>query len=372
MTNQSNSDGKSEPEIFTLAGREIVVHPSGSRIGQVYYAYRLSFEGYDVFIHKDMTPKNDNPQIWVDYRAESVLKYGGLYEAQNVLLDFLSSLGFTKVRERPSRIDIQVMTDVLARKFVSLFLGDHDVGKACRFTIDGKKKACGKVIESFTIGSKERVQLCVYDKREEIRKKYNIETAAKYDKTIENIGLGWWDDVKRAVTRVEFRLGREALKALGVESLEDFRRRERAIVEYLTKKWFRLLEAPKVRGTEDYATIHSDWVRVQKLFFEYFSCAEVPKVEWQKPTRVSVDCNARIKQGLGNLAIAAVAQSGEQQSPHALRNRTCELVHYSKDDVEKYNQRIRRIEVEKGFRFVPQEQTVVGWDGELVTFPLRR
>jgi hypothetical protein len=369
MTRQSNPDGESESEILTLAGRKIVVNPGGARIGQVYYAYHISFEGYDVFIHRDLTPKNDNPQIWVDYRAESILKYGSLYAAQDVLLDFLSSLGFTKVGERPSRIDIQGMIDVPVREFVKLYLADHDVSKGRKFTINGKKRAWGKVIETFKTGTDNRLELDIYDKKAEVRKKYNDETAAKYDKTIENIGKEWWES-DRPVTRVEFRLGREALKAIEVESLKDFRKRERAIVEYLTHKWFRLLAKPKVRGTENEADIHPLWERVKNLFFEYFSGAEVPKVEWQKPTCVSVDCNARIKQGLGNLAIAAVAKSGEQRNPHALRNRTCELIHFSTDDVEKYNRRIRRIEVEKGVKFV--EQTMVGFDGQELTFHMRR
>ena len=369
MTRQCNPDDKSEPEILTLAGRCVVVHSGGSRIGQVYYAYHISFEGYDVFIHKDLTPKNDNPQIWVDYRAESILKYGSLYAAQDVLLVFLLLLGFTKVRERPSRIDIQGMIDVPVSAFTKLYLGDHDVGKGRNFTINGKKKAWGKVIETFNTGTENRLELCMYCKRSEIRKKYNDETAAKYDKTIENIGKEWWES-DRPVTRIEFRLHREALKAFGVESLEDFHKRERAIVKYLTTDWFRLLEKPKVRGTENDAAIHPLWKRVQNLFFQYFSCAEIPAVKWKKPTLVSVDCNARIKQGLGNLAMAAVAKSGEQRSPSALRNRTCELVHYSKDEVEKYNGRIRRIEVEKGIKFV--DQMMVGFDGERVSFHDRR
>jgi hypothetical protein len=70
---------------------------------------------------------------------------------------------------------------------------------------------------------------------------------------------------------------------------------------------------------ENNADIHPLWERVRNLFFEYFSCAEVPKVEWQKPTRVSVDCNARIKQGLGNLAIAAVANLETAKSPYLRR-----------------------------------------------------
>jgi hypothetical protein len=321
-----------------------------------------------------MTPKNNNPQIWVDYRAESVLKYGSLYGAQDVLLDFLLSLGFTKFEddgERVSRLDIQIMIDVPVMDFVGLYLTGHDVSKGRDFKINGKKKKWGKVIETFETGSKDRLQLCVYDKRAEILKKMNGETAAKYMKTIENIGAEWWNS-NRPITRIEFRLSRYALKALGVNSLEDFRRRERAIVEYLTKNWFRLLENPKVRGTENEAAIHHHWERVRALFFQYFSCAEVPKVEWQKPDRLSTDCVALNKQGMGCLDGSAAARYGELKSVEDLRNCIHIIVDRSVNEemLEKHNRRVRRIEVEKGTKFV--EQTFVGFDGKEVRFPLRR
>ena len=132
--------------------------------------------------------------------------------------------------------------------------------------INGKKKQWGKHIETFDTGDIARCQLCIYDKRLEINKKMNKETAAKYTKTIENIGEEWWNS-NRPITRIEFRLSRSALKALGVDSLEDFRRREHAIVEYLTHHWFRLLEKEKVRGTENEAAVHPLWERVRSLFF---------------------------------------------------------------------------------------------------------
>lgn len=358
---QSNPDAELEPEVISLAGRDVIIYPSGSRIGCVYYDYHLCFEGFDVFIHKDKTPKNKQPQIWVDYRSESILTYDSLYRAQAILLDFLSALGFTKFEEggeRVSRLDIQVMIDVPVSAFTKLYLADHDVSKGRNFKINGKKKCWGKYIETFETGScSKRVQLCVYDKRAEIHKKENAENAYKYEKTKENIGRAWWDSGK-PITRIEFRLGREALNALEVESLEDFRVRERGIVQYLTHHWFRLLEKPKVRGTESEAPVHLLWRRVQKLFEQYFSCAEIPpeKVKWKEATRLSVDSTALGKQGLGCYSSAAAPIFGVQKSVAALRNRILNVAHRSVDSVndealEKYNKRVRLIEVTKGVKF---------------------
>ena len=349
-TRQSNPDAKLEPEFITLAGRDVVVYPTGSRIG-VYYEYHIAFEGFDVFIHKDIVPKNDNPQIKVDYRSEAILKYGGLYQAQSVLLDFLSGLGFTKLEEKVSRLDIQVMIDVPVSAFTKLYLGDHDVGKGRNFTINGKKKRWGKLIETFVSGDISRVQLCIYDKRLEIDKKYNAETAFKYDKTKKDIGREWWDDKKRPVTRIEFRLGRDALRALGVDSLEDFRLRERAIVEYLTHEWFRLLEKEKVRGMENEAPIHPLWRRVQNLFKEYFCCGEISEVKWEKPTPVSVDGSRLIKQGIGCFANAAGSIYGIPASQKVLKDRMCGLVGVDDNVFEKCSKKVRTMEIRQGIKF---------------------
>ena len=349
-TRQSNPDADLEPEIITLAGRDVVVYPTGSRIG-VYYEYHIAFEGFDVFIHKDITPKNEIAQIRVDYRAESILKYGGLYEAQSVLLDFLSSLGFTKLEEKVSRLDIQVMIDIPVSAFTKLFLGDHDVSKGRNFTINGKKKRWGKNIETFVIGDISRIQLCIYDKRLEIIKKHNAETAYKYDRTKENIGSEWWDDKERPVTRIEYRLGREALKALGVNSLEDFRLRERAIVEYLTHDWFRLLEKEKVRGMENEAPIHSLWRHVRNLFKEHFCCADVPEVKWKNPIRVSVNSIRLIKQGIGCLSSAAGNIYGVLGSKKSLENCMREIVVVDEDLLEKYHKRVRLREIRQGVKY---------------------
>jgi len=184
LARQSNPGAELEPEIITLAGQDVIVNPSGVRIGKgVYYAYHLTFEGFDVFIHQDEKPKNDNPQIWFDIRAEARLNYGA-YGAQQVMVDCLSQLGFTVESEKLSQVDVQVMIDVPVSAIVKLYLADHDVGGGHNFRINGKKKKWGKQIETLEHGDRKRIQFSAYDKRVEIAKKYNAETAAKYDKTI--------------------------------------------------------------------------------------------------------------------------------------------------------------------------------------------
>ena len=121
----------------------------------------------------------------------------------------------------------------------------------------------------------------------------------------------------------------------------------------LLHHWFRLLAKEKVRGTENEAAVHPLWERVRSLFFQYFPCAEVPEVKWQKPSRISIDSEALNKQGMGCLLGAVASIYGAQQSISDLRNRVVEVASCSVngENHEKYNRRIRLIEVEKGVKF---------------------
>ena len=112
--------------------------------------------------------------------------------------------------------------------------------------------------------------------------------------------VGSVDSLPDGATIVLPKRGRDVLREWGINSLEDFRLRERAIVEYLTHKWFRLLKNPKVRGAENDAEIHPIWKRVQSLFFQYFCCAEVLEVKREKPACVSVDSERLENQGGGS------------------------------------------------------------------------
>ncbi|GHT25071.1 hypothetical protein FACS189419_10030 [Planctomycetales bacterium] len=55
------------------------------------------------------------------------------------------------------------------------------------------------------------------------------------------------------LTRIEFRLGRDALKHLRIDTIADLEEKESSLAEWLPRNWFRLLEEPAVRGHENTA-----------------------------------------------------------------------------------------------------------------------
>ena len=101
------------------------------------------------------------------------------------------------------------------------------------------------------------VQLCFYDKRLEVEKAVRDHEEIDFD-------FEWFESGK-PMTCVEFRLFSGALRGFGVKTEHDLYGRMEAIIDMLTHDWFRILERPKVRGTENRAAIHPLWERVRKL-----------------------------------------------------------------------------------------------------------
>ena len=166
--------------------------------------------------------------------------------------------------------------------------------------------------ETIELGSVSRAQICIYDKGQELRaKKSNIVKEALFVERC--VGDDWYNS-GRPITRIEIRLGRDALKALGVDTVSDLQKSERGIVDLLTSEWFRILKHPKVRGHEKTAAIHPIWERVRSLFFQNFTGAEVTDVSWNKDKNIACDAEALEKQALGCLSKALACNFGEQSS----------------------------------------------------------
>jgi len=76
--------------------------------------------------------------------------------------------------------------------------------------------------ETIELGAVSRAQICIYDKGCELRtKKSNIVKEALFVERC--VGEEWYNS-DRPITRVEIRLGRDALKALGVDSVSDLQK----------------------------------------------------------------------------------------------------------------------------------------------------
>jgi hypothetical protein len=349
--------------IITLGGEEVLVMPTGGRAGGLLYKYRIMCRGVEILIHSN--PPQGRQPVRIRYLAESV--QGGrdrFFNTHNeFVLPFLKRLGLVIHTEKLSRVDAQVMFDVDVKEIIRLCEDGHLTSKLRKGSIDFKNGFCWKK-ETLTLGSVSKVEVCIYDKGKELRaKKKNIVKEADF---ISHCVGDEWINSGRPITRVEFRLGRDALKALGVNTVADLQERERAIFDLLTMDWFRILKDPKVRGHENTAALHPIWERVRMLFNVYFSGSAVETVEWQRKDKTSCDSFALKRQAMGCLAKAFAYDFGSQvssQSTVDLATRWAEGV--QKDFHEKLNVIAEHVEIKTGLTLGISTRSSMDYEYEL-------
>jgi hypothetical protein len=78
-----------------------------------------------------------------------------------------------------------------------------------------------------------------------------------------------WGYFATVASRIEFSLGREALKRFGIDTVADWFKRRADVCEHLCTKWFRLTNGPVNRNHADRAGTLPDWLAVQKAFAEW-------------------------------------------------------------------------------------------------------
>jgi hypothetical protein len=262
------------------------------------------------------------------------------------------------------------MLDVPVQEIIRLFEEGHVVTKLRKGSINFKNGTCIKK-ETLTLGSVSKVEVCIYDKGKELRaKKKNIVKEADF---ISHCVGDEWINSGRPITRVEFRLGRDALKSLGVNTVKDLQEREHAIFDLITRDWFRILEKPKVRGYENKAALHPIWERVRTLFLTYFSGSEVETVEWQRKDKTSCDPAALESQALGCISKALAARyGGQKKSQSSVDLVTGWAERVEKELHEKLNGFAEYVKITKGFTLGVSTRRSSNYDGDLDIDDLRR
>jgi hypothetical protein len=326
-----------------LGAEEVLVFPSGGKVDSLVYKYRFRARGIEFLIHSN--PKGDIQPVRIRYGAESLMQNDFYVLHSEFVLPFLVSLGFGVTEEKVSRADFQVLVDVDMQTIFSYFVFSQVVTKFRKFTIHGCFTARGFLVFTITLGSKDKVQLCIYDKRRELRDHFS---EVKEQLFIDNcVGQEWYYS-DRPITRIEFRCGRTALKVFGVNSVLDLREKERRIIDSLAFDWFRVLAAKKVRGHESGAQISSFWERVRDEFLRYFpGPAAVSKPSsWRSGKRVSVaNVEHLSRMALGCLTKIFACQRGKQHDKEGVRQIAGEWISDYKDvlydKMNAYSERVR-------------------------------
>ena len=286
-----------EPVYVTLGDRICKIMPHGGG-KKVHYNYILESEGVKIYIHNN--PKKNIQPIRVRYAFEALIG-NSLFAVHKATLDWFEQIGFTVKDEKISRLDLQVMTERPVREYIELIILGHAIQRAKK---DDIRRENNK-FQTFTAGT--NIQICIYDKQQElIGNEIKTQLMAKYccgldlPERCSNGARFIWDNL----TRIEFRLKREALKCLDINTISDLKEKELSLVAYLTEVWFRILESPKVRGHENKQTIHPLWKEVQELFRFHFPGNTENRSEVKRGKTNIIKCTgeALLKQGMGCLS----------------------------------------------------------------------
>jgi len=324
---------------INLGGVDAVVDPCGGKIGNNVWRYKFHAFGITFLVHHN--PSNTQ-QVRATYGAEALMQ-NTLPALHSKVLAFLTSLGFHITKETLTRVDMQVMVDIPLMNFIDLIFRRHAVKKARKSAI----YFLSDIPKTYRIGDIDNVQVCIYDKRAEM-KRMKLE---KKKLTIEHsIGQEWWES-KRPITRVEFRLGRNALRCFGVDSVADLLERERGILDLVSHDWFRLLEKPKVPGRGKRAKTHPLWDRVRSLFFEHFTGSKIRDIQYRKPQPISCDPTPLLRQAAGCIAKAVAIQNGKQDTSENIVRLVSGWSCRSKAEIfRKVNLHADTMEITKGIR----------------------
>ena len=257
---------------------------------------------------------------------------------------WLNKLGFATEKETLSRVDLQVMIHRETSELLRPIANGHAVTKALKWSNHGN----GSDAETFKIGSS--IEICIYDKAAELLKSI-VSDPIKYG-LMTMICLGQdWCPASKPVTRVEFRLRRDALKDKGINTMQDLQEIEPAMVEWLTTKWFRILVEPKIRGHENKQAVHPAWQEVQELFRAYFPGINGVRREILPNRKRQFSCEAMplIKQAAGCLATATALKFGRQPSKQQVMQMVNALLETVDDRIlERTNERAEEFQVTTG------------------------
>jgi len=262
------------------------VWPTGSRIGKEgpYFAFVGEYAGIVIKIQDRAAPKNECPNVLVENDGLVCLELGDR-GALDLAYDLIRHLGGEIDQVKLSRIDFCVdMPGVGMDEFDAAVNERRYVSRLKRhrgWESDGRTVQFGKL----------PLQLVIYDKLAEVMSKQNPRRQALM------VDRRWNGAVPAQAVRVEFRIGREKLKAFGIDTPEDFYRKRRTLVDYLCRGWFRFTSNPVDRLNTTRAITLPLWEQVHEAFAAW---AGQPNGEVLAPLpRGPVDVTGLFRQSYG-------------------------------------------------------------------------
>lgn len=255
------------PEKFNLSGDDVYLGglaltacSSGKSVGGPggpFYEYALDNQdaGIEILVAGKPSLGPCCANVRFTLHGRFCLRKGDARFGYELVKRIVAELGGRIVRNEVSRVDLAIdLPGVDIDKFLEPFEAGHFVTKAR--TAPTYKSEC----RTLYFGSKgSQIRCCIYDKLCESRGKDTLELLRKWR---------WGGEVPTCATRVEFRLRRQALKTLGIGSIEQLFDKEADLLESLTTKWLRFTLGPVDRehNNQQRAETLPLWAEIGALF----------------------------------------------------------------------------------------------------------
>lgn len=276
---RASSEAGSEG-VLTVGADELVVKEHGAKLG-VYFRWLLEADGCTIAILNRSVASDKTPAVRVAFGSLALMTLG-LDELWVRTCDLLGRMGFTMHFHKLSRVDPCVdLPGQAAEPFV-------EAGIAWRFVSKGRRGgfhyAGVEEWEGWSHGTGP-VHMRVYDKLREVLAKQDwMKLAILRDKR-------WGGVVPERATRVEFQLRRETLRdRWQVDTIDDYKRKRRQIVEWLTHEWMRIVVERPDRENRNQTRVETAplWVMVQQAFFAWVGKNTIPRVLRREVLRPAV------------------------------------------------------------------------------------
>lgn len=277
-------NGDHDKDSLTLDGKLFLVAPTGHKSNGPMYRWRLLCDGVTISIARQHEPQKEVPNVLVHIGSLYLMKNGGLLTAwpdiQAMLAAFQGRIEVVKLSRLDGCVDL---ADIDVAEYVRRYESNCFISKARKGGVfnDGKRKT------GFKLGTGKQIR--VYDKR--------LEVEHQPEKMLLLIQTRWGGRYPACATRVEFQVGSEGLRDLGISTLDDYEKKRASLFHYLTHDWFRITDTAPKDNHHSRIETSAIWTTVQEAFSlwtqQETACPLVHKID------TLPDYSPLVKQALG-------------------------------------------------------------------------
>lgn len=279
-------------------------YKSGTGAGPM-YRWAIECEGVRISIANQPEPKKEIPNVIVNIGSLFLMKNNGLLNAWSLVKDMIE-IWFCQIKTvKISRIDGCVdLPDVAVTEYVTRFENNCFVSRAKKGSIyqQGKRKT------GFKLGSSKQIR--IYDKL--------LEVEHQPEKMLVLMQTRWGKRLPECATRIEYQVGSEDLRKLGIVTLGDYEDKRYSLFLYLSHEWFRMTDTEPRANNQSRTATSRFWEVVQRGF-RYWTGQKVIETLNFKTDKMP-NYHQLAKQGIGCISSIAALYDIDFDDPETFKH----------------------------------------------------